>query len=280
MSTPTPHQTVVEDAAAKIAALEHALELATSRAGSGAEAQADAIIAAARKEAFQLITEARTEAGLVIAEARSEAEHLQYQQPPAAADPATRPDSQGAEALRAEELRLEARIVELQATLAGLESGIRSLTGLLATSSGTQPVATSAATSAAAPPPAFANHPSSQPISLEGEHEAPIGGVANNGGKALVEPLLPPQRTFSASPPPPPSEPEPAPAVLVEDLTVEVADRLEQVPAPEGGSRASFYSRRSAQLPHIGADAGRSAIQAAAGLRMQTGDRVAGKPQA
>jgi hypothetical protein len=276
MSTPTPHHTVVEDAAAKIAALEHALELATSRAGSGAEAQANAIIAAARKEAFQLITGARTEAGLVIAEARSEAEQFQQQQPQAVA-PAPRPDSQGAEALRAEELRLEARIVELQSTLAGLESGIRSLTGMLATSGGAQPVETVAASP---PPPAFANHPSSQPITLEGEHETTTPVVINNGGEALVEPLLPPQRTFSASPPPPPSEPEPAAAVLVEDLTVEVADQYEQVPAPEGGSRASFYSRRSAQLPHIGADAGRSAIQAAAGLRLPTGDRVAGKSQA
>ena len=256
MSTPTPHQTVVEDAAAKIAALEHALQLATSRTGSGfeteadSEAQAQSIVSAARKEAFQLITEARKEAGLVIAEARSEAQ--QFQQQPAT-DLAPGSDDNSAEVLRGEELQLEARIVELQATLAGLESGIRSLTGMLATSSGTQPVETPAA---APPPPAFADHPSSQPISLEGEHQGPAGAVANNGGEALVEPLLPPQRTFSASPPPPPSEPEPAPAVLVEDLTVEVADQHEQVPALEGGTRASFYSRRSAQLPHIGADAG------------------------
>ena len=147
MSTPTPHQTVVEDAAAKIAALEHALELATNRVGSDAEIEAGAIVAAARKEAFQLITEARKEAGLVIAEARSEAEQFQQfqQQPPQAADPAPAPAGGGTEAPHAEELRLEARIVELQATLAGLESGIRSLTGMLATSSGTQPVEAPAA---------------------------------------------------------------------------------------------------------------------------------------
>jgi vacuolar-type H+-ATPase subunit H len=275
MSTgqPTPHQTVVEDVAAKIAALEHALALATSRAGGSADAEAEAagIVAAARKEAFQLITEARREAGLVIAEARSEAEHFQQQQP--AADPEPAPASDRDEALGAEELRLEARIVELQATLAGLESGIRSLTGMLATSSGTQPVETRAA-----PPPAFANHPASQPISLEGEQRHPLTSVANNGGAALVEPMLPEQRKFSASPPPLPSEPEPAPAVQVEDLTVEVADQHEQAPAPEGGARASFYSRRSAQLPHIGADAGRNAMQAVASLRTSMSDKVAGKP--
>ena len=257
------HQTVVEDAAAKIAALEHALELANSRVGVDADEEAQGIVAAARKEAFHLITEARKEAGLVIAEARSEAEQN-------VVEPQEAPEAPTSEALRAEELRLEARIVELQSTLAGLESGIRSLTGMLATSSGTVPVGEPPA--AASAPPAFADHPTSQPIALEGEATTPVPDVANNAGEALVEPFLPPQRKYSASPPPPPSEPEPAAAVQVADLTVEVADQHEQVPAPEGGLRASFYSRRSASLPHIGADAGRSAMEAAAGLRESLGD--------
>ena len=276
MSTPPsaeqPHQSVVEDAASKIAALERALELATSRAGVDANEEAGEIIAAARKEAFQLITEARREAGLVIAEARSEVDTQSVEPAP---QPAT---GDPTEALRAEELRLEARIVELQATLAGLESGIRSLTGMLATSSGSVVVG-----DGAAPQPAPSPRPS-PPIALEGETPTAVPNVVNNGGEALVEPLLPPRRQTPASPPPPPPEPEPAAAVLVEDLTVEVADPSEQAPAPEGGSfgepRASFYSRRSAQLPHIGADAGRSAMEAAAGLRASMNDKVVGETEA
>ena len=273
MSTPPtaeqPHQTVVDDAAAKIAALERALELANSRAGVTAAEDAEQIVSAARKEAFQLITEARREAGLVIAEAHSEAEQTEHLEPaPAMAGEHT-------EALRAEELRLEARIVELQATLAGLESGIRSLTGMLATSSGSVQVGNSAAQQPAPAP--------SPPIALEGETQTPVPNMVNNGGEALVEPLLPPRRTPHASPPPPPQEPEPAAAVQVADLTVEVADPYEQAPAPEGGAfgepRASFYSRRSAQLPHIGADAGRSAMETATGLRATMTDKVTGKAE-
>lgn len=262
------HQSVVDDAAAKIGALEQALALANSRHDAAGSGDAEQIVGAARKEAFQLITEARKEAGLVISEARSEAEQAQ---------PAAPAQTGGAEALHDEELKLEARIVELQATLAGLESGIRSLTGMLATSSGSVPVGDVAA--APAPPPAFADHPSTRPIALEGEAPAAVPNLANNGGEALVEPLAPPQRNYSASPPPPPSEPEPAAAVQVEDLTVEVVDQQEQVPAPEGGLRASFYTRRSAQLPHIGADAGRSAIEAATGLRASMGDKANGKSE-
>lgn len=256
------HQSVVEDAAAKIAALEKALEISNSRNGAGASGDAEEIVAAARKEAFQLITEARKEAGLVISEARTEvAETLQLE------PEVTPPDVGGADALQAEELRLEARIVELQATLAGLESGIRSLTGMLA--SGNPPAVVD---TPVAPPPI--EQPAHPPIALEGESTPTLPDISTNGGEALVEPLLPPQRNYSAPPPPPPQEPEPAAAVLVEDLTVEVADEHEQAPAPDGGLRASFYSRRSAQLPHIGADAGRDAITAATDLRASMGQKT------
>ena len=115
------HETVVDDAAAKIADLEQALALANDRGRNEAGDPSDEIIADARKEAFSLITEARKEAGAVIAEARIEAEKGEQ--------PAAAPDA--IESLRAEELQLEARIVELQATLTGLEIGIRSLTGLV-----------------------------------------------------------------------------------------------------------------------------------------------------
>jgi hypothetical protein len=257
------HKSVVDDAAAKIAALEHALELANSRHDAAGSGDAEQIVSVARKEAFQLITEARKEAGLVIAEARTEAEHT--------SSVAVAPN-EGSEVLQAEELKLEARIVELQATLAGLESGMRSLTGMLATSSGAVPLG-----NVPAPSPAFADHVPAEPIALEGETPTTIPTAASNGGGALVDPLNPPQRNDTASPPPPPSEPDPAAAVQVEDLTVEVNDQHEQEPAPEGGLRTSFYTRRSAQLPHIGAEAGRNAIEVATGLRASMNDRVGGK---
>ncbi len=265
------HRSVVDDAAAKIAALEHALELANGRQDAAGSGNAEEIVTLARREAFQLITEARKEAGLVIAEARTEAEH---------ANPAEALPSDSAEVLQAEELKLEARIVELQATLAGLESGIRSLTGMLATSSGTVPVG-----NVPPAPPAFAGHVPTQPIALEGETPTAVPApvptavptAASHGGEALVETLPPPERIHTASPPPPPSEPDPAAAVQVEDLTVEVNDQHEQAPAPEGGLRTSFYTRRSAQLPHIGAEAGRSAVEAATGLRASMNDKAGDK---
>ena len=249
------HQSVVDDASARIAALEGALEFANSRTDVETP-EAEQIISSARKEAFRLITEAREEAGLVIAEARTEVTQV----PPA---PAPTTNEAPPEELRAEELRLEARIVELQSTLAGLEAGIRSLTGILASPEALLP------DGPMVPPPA---RPA---IALEGETPTRVPDLGENGSAALVEPMIATQRQQSAPPPPPIPEPEPAAAVQVEDLTVEVADEHEQAPAPDGGTRASFYSRRSAQLPHIGAEAGRSAITAATDLRASM--KVAGK---
>ena len=237
------HETVVDDAVAKIAALEQALAIANDRSGPEVGDPSDEIIADARKQAFNLITEARKEAGAVVAEARSEAEKTE------------RPAAFGAiESLRAEELRLEARIVELQATLTGLEIGIRSLTGLV---EGQQP----APTAPESAPPTIEYSPTPAQIELQ-----PPLDNAENGGGVLLEPLLIPQQKQSPPPPPPPLEPEPAAAVQVDDLTVEVNNSHAQAPAPDGG-RPSFYSRRSAQLPHIGAEAGHSAIAAATDLR-------------
>ncbi len=237
------HETVVDVAVAKIAALEQALAIADDRSGPEVGDPSDEIIAVARKEAFNLITEARKEAGAVVAEARSEAEKTEQ------------PAASGAiESLRAEELRLEARIVELQATLTGLEIGIRSLTGLAEG----QQLAPTAPESA---PSTIEYSPTPAQIELQ-----PPLDNAENGGGVLLEPLLISQQKQSPPPPPPPLEPEPAAAVQVDDLTVEVNDSHAQAPAPDGG-RPSFYSRRSAQLPHIGAEAGHSAIAAATDLR-------------
>lgn len=260
------HQSVVDDASARISALEAALDLANSRSGANSTPEeANQIISSARKEAFRLITEAREEAGLVIAEARTETTHIQ---PESAPTPNAVPDGE----VNAEELRLEARIVELQATLAGLEAGIRSLTGILASPEALLP------DGPAFPPPGSEGEQHvRQPIALEGEAATQVSNRAENGGAALVEPLHAPQRQQSAPPPPPTPEPEPAAAVQVEDLTVEVVDSHEQAPAPDGGERASFYSRRSAQLPHIGAEAGRSAITAATDLRASM--KAAGKSE-
>ncbi len=238
------HETVVDDAVAKITALEQALAIANDRSGPKVGDPSDEIIAEARKEAFKLITEARKEAGAVVAEARSEAEKTEQ------------PAASGAiESLRAEELRLEARIVELQATLTGLEIGIRSLTGLVEG----QQLAPTAPESA---PSTIEYSPTPAQIELQPH----LDSLAENGGGVLLEPLLISQQKQSPPPPPPPLEPEPAAAVQVDDLTVEVNDSHAQAPAPDGG-RLSFYSRRSAQLPHIGAEAGHSAIAAATDLR-------------
>lgn len=248
------HRSVVDDASAKIAALEQALELASGRSGAVASEDAGQIIATARKEAFRLITEARDEAGLVIAEARTEVEHTPPAETPAPAN------TDQIDALGVEELRLEARIVELQATLAGLEAGIRSLTGILETPE--NPAAS------VPPPPAVRRE-----IALEGEVPTDPS-LTDNGGAALIDPSPAPQRRPFAPPPPP----ELAPAVQVEDLTIEVVDPLEQAPADE--PRASWYLRRSAQLPHIGAEAGRNAITVATELRTSMGQKAVGKPEA
>ena len=165
------HETVVDDAVAKIAALEQALAIANDRSGPEVGDPSDEIIADARKEAFNLITEARKEAGAVVAEARSEAE--KNEQPAA---------SGAIESLRADELRLEARIVELQATLTGLQIGIRSLTGLV---EGQQPAPTSP--ESAAPTIEYS------PTPTEIELQPPLDNSAENGGGVLLEPLLTPR---------------------------------------------------------------------------------------
>ncbi len=253
------HQTVVDDAAAKIAALENALALASSRHNTSgtptapaASAEAEQLITSARREAFKLITEARKEASAVVEEARAELGG----QPVVPA-----PQPSNADALRAEEQRLEARIGELQRTLAGLEEGIRSLTGMLRAKDA--PVVPGHAPLSSTPP--AGDHVPVQPFAVEGATSADPAG---NGGELPVEPHLPPRRKPSPPPPPPPLEPEAAAPVQHGDLSVEIDEPSDlAAPAPDGGSRASFYSRRSAQLPHIGAEAGRDAISMAADLR-------------
>jgi hypothetical protein len=252
------HQTVVDDAAAKISALENALALANGRGGDTAPSdEADQVIAEARREAFKLITEARKEAVSVVEEARAEI----GQAAPASSQP-------GNEALLAEEQRLEARIVELQTTLTGLETGLRSLTGMLAAPGSPLPPVAPAAQ-------VIDHEVLPQPIARVGERPLQPTDPGTNGGAELLEPLLTDGRKHSPPPPPPPLEPEPVAALEPGDLSVEIDEpEAMAAPAPDGGNRASFYSRRSAQLPHIGAEAGRSAIAAATDLRNSLGQKA------
>jgi cell division septum initiation protein DivIVA len=293
------HDTVLDEAAARIAALQselaevksheeavHLTILAATRTKAemleAAEVQAeelkmqgrkegDRIITEARMQAFQMLTEARTEAGEVVAEARAEAAAVARVEADA---------SPSVDVVSEREQELQHRVEEMQAIIKAMEHEILSLASPpppaqpMPAPHDTRPVTTvsdevpiddateSDAVAAPTPPPVAT---AASPPAYEEHIEIVVTESASDG--SLVEP--PPTGVAKEDRSPSASHPK-------ADIDERSADD-----GPDDSSRRSFYSRRSAKLPRIGSEAGRDAMSAMAGLRSNFAATAAGeKPKA
>jgi cell division septum initiation protein DivIVA len=240
---------------------ENMLEVAERQADETRAAgrkQADGIITDARMQAFQVVTEARKEADDIVAEARAEVGALQR---------TIEANAQADDLPSEREIALEIRVAKMQGVIAAMESELRS-----------RPIVpeveeirddevdrdAEAATVEAAV----------TPIELEIEEEedkpdeSPADGVAEiaeDDIEIVVTDTTPLAPTTALMP-----VDEPGNAIDVEEsLDADSPDDDGRITddREDDSVRRSFYSRRSAKLPRIGAEAGRGAMAAAAGLR-------------
>jgi DivIVA domain-containing protein len=260
------HLTILAATKAKDDMLEAARHQAGELSDNGRK-EGDRIVTEARMQAFQLVTGARKEAETIVGDARAEA--AAFARVDGAAEisidgPTEREDA------------LQRRIDEMQQTVAAME---RELSNRPAAS---DPVA------------ARDEQPQDAPTD---SHEA-----AEADTEVIEEATTPEPRTdaIPSAPAPgdhedhiaivvtdaPPAEPaiaqEPLDTeIAVDDVAVTVeadlASESTEAPTSKTGSitderspdavRRSFYSRRSAKLPRIGAEGGRDTMAAIAGLR-------------
>jgi len=209
----------------------------------------DRIITEARMQAFRLVTEARTEAGDIVAEARAEAAAIARVE--AESTPAAAPNSER------EEL-LQQRIEDMQTVIEAMEAELRNRYS----------------------PPTSIHHDDAAAASR------PVPSATGNApvGPETPSPLDPDayeehiEIVVTESTPPGSTVEPPPPAEWFNDRSDEVDEPAigDAPPAPDPAGRRSFYSRRSANLPSIGAEAGRGAMAAVAGLR----SNLVGSPDA
>ena len=255
------HLTILAATAAKDDMLEAARHQAGELAANGRK-EGDRIVTDARMQAFQLVTGARKEAETIVVEARAEAAAV------ARVDDESEASADGP---TEHEKALQERIDQMQQVVAAMEAELSS-----------RP--TVAETEAAL---AEANTVDEAPAEVADDVEEPST----------------PATTDDAAPPAPAAEdhdedieivvtdapPVEAPSELaldnteiaVDDVAVTVEASVDSgEPDDSGGSdgsitdartpeavRRSFYSRRSARLPRIGAEGGRDTMAAIAGLR-------------
>lgn len=248
---------------------EHMIEAAKHQAAklaAGGRKEGDRIVTDARMQAFQLVTGARKEAQTIVGEARAEASAI------ARVDGETATIDDGPSE---RELALHERVEEMQQVIAEMESELASR-------------------------PATSDEKYAAPVdvvideAVEAIQEDSTPTVEPPAAPSVPEPVL-------ETPPPPVDEHDDGDDnieivvsdVPVEESTIEISaddteitlrehdEALEPAfsgPVPDGGTgddsddraaavRRSFYSRRSAGLPHMGSEAGRGAMAAVAGLR-------------
>ena len=241
------------------AAKHRAAELTTNGRKEG-----DRIVTDARMQAFQLVTGARKEAETIVGEARAEAAAITRVD-----DRVTDVESGPSE----RELALQQRVEEMQAAIAAMESEL-----------------------ASRPASSDESHVAPVDIVVEETNEVPVAAPeADTSAEGA------PTEAETAETPPPAANVEDDDAhieIVVSDEpiaepTIEIADEETAIslsgdaealvavggaPSPDGETddavegradavRRSFYSRRSAGLPHLGSEAGRGAMAAIAGLR-------------
>lgn len=241
---------------------EDMLEVAQGQADEARDAgrkKGDGIITDARMQAFQVVTEARTEAEGIVAEARAEAAALARSvaaAAPAANDPTER------------EIALQQRVEELQNVIAAMESELRTRPPVSDSTRSTDDQAEEGVVA-----------PSAEATDLPAEDRAADQDDGDIEAVPLsAEPDMDEHIEIVVT--------DTAPIAEIDDSdsTVEATaiDDTDALPDPEpstddddladdrtaGAVRRSFYSRRSAKLPRIGVEAGRSAMAAATGLRM------------
>ncbi len=256
------HLTILAATQTKEDMLEVAQRQADEARAAGRK-QGDGIITDARMQAFQVVTEARKEADGIVAEARTEAAALLRSieaTTPIASGPSER------------EIELQSRVEEMQNVIAAMESELLS-----------RPAISDTAEFESAPPVEDAEVPTLDHLSTNEEILSVDIEVAQEDGEEAdlsdhvedpaIENDIEIVVTDTAS-----IEPVDESAGTLESIEVEDNDTaVESETSVDDGSitddsetdavRRSFYSRRSAKLPRIGAEAGRSAMAAAAGLR-------------
>ena len=255
------HLTILAATKTKEDMLEAARHQAAEFAANGRK-EGDRIVTDARMQAFQLVTGAREEAGTIVREARAEAAAVSR------VDEDTPIPDQGPSE---RELALQQRIEEMQQVVAAMElelsrrpvpGGSSSSDSVGSAAPGVNEKESIAATGADQAPPETERAEDLAPPEPTPEH---IEIVVTD--EAPAEPVV--------------DTPNEDTEIAVDDVAVSV-DSAEGLPEAtssphEDGSitderkpeavRRSFYSRRSAKLPRIGAEGGRDAMAAVAGLR-------------
>ena len=240
---------------------ENMLEVAERQADEARAAgrkQGDGIITDARMQAFQVVTEARKEADGIVAEARAEAGAL-LRSIEASAPSNDLPSES--------EIALEIRVEELQGVIAAMESELQTRPAVPEAS---EPEADDTDPDFEMPTDEASITPvdselSDDSIETDDSPSADVAAIVEDDIEIVVT-----DTTLISSVDDPTAVDQP------EDVR-DVDASLDADSSTEDGSitddreadsvRRSFYSRRSAKLPRIGAEAGRGAMAAAAGLR-------------
>jgi cell division septum initiation protein DivIVA len=241
---------------------EDMLEVAQRQADEARTAgrkQGDGIITDARMQSFQVVTEARKEADEIVAEARAEVGVL-MRSVEASTTVADRPSEY--------EVALQTRVEEMQNVIAAMESELNS-----------RPVVSSG--------PAAekdSEHDDEQPIAEATDIPVELGSMDEDAGEddsptEVIDPVVDDDIEVVVTATTPLDPADDTVSISVDDLEDgEGVDRSHDAAAPiddglitddreDDAVRRSFYSRRSANLPRIGVEAGRGAMAAAAGLR-------------
>ncbi|VAW09218.1 hypothetical protein MNBD_ACTINO01-2148 [hydrothermal vent metagenome] len=198
-----------------------------------ANEQAKQILASSRYEAFRLVTEARTEAETIIDGARSEA----------------------AGVVKAAEMTAKSKIESAEAHAADIVRAAEQRASDV-TPETAFPVAGANATALEAEHRDLSERVSSLRVLADQlEHRfAALAASTPSGDGAVETTVRPPVTTLDYSPSVAPS-------------SSKVETPVEIPPAEEDPERGSFYSRRSANLPRIGAAAGQSALELTRSIR-------------
>ena len=248
------HLTIVAATKTKEGMLEVAQRQADELRSQGRK-DADRVITDARMQAFQVVTEARAEAEAVVAEARAEVAAL------ARADAETARLAGGPSD---GEVASQQRIEEMQAVIEAMEVEIRSHYAAPNPSRGADPAASAASIGAANAPSAETAPPTEDDDSVAAQRSTRVEEVHEERIEIIVTDTAPAMQVTEPRPTSDESETSERPARR--DSTPR-AENAEVTDDQASAVRRSFYSRRSANLPRIGVEAGHGAMAAAAGLR-------------
>jgi len=255
------HLTILAATAAKDDMLEAARHQASELAANGRK-EGDRIVTDARMQAFQLVTGARKEAETIVVEARAEAAAVARvdDEPEASADGPTE-----------REKALQERIDEMQQVVAAMEAELSKRP----TAAETEAALAEANTVDEAPAEVVSNveEPSTPATADDAALPAPTAEDHDEDIEIVVTDT-PPVEVSS-------EQVRNDTEIAVDDVAVTVeADAGSSGPDGSGepdssitdartpeAVRRSFYSRRSARLPRIGAEGGRDTMAAIAGLR-------------